>query len=218
MSIGYPAADLGGRSEIRPAVYIHPMWDALHDPVIAAALVREAPDIIATSSRSRDAADIARSPRRRPGRSSRASCAPCGRGSDAGSRFKARSRRAARRSSPRDGQVHLTARRDGAAYLIEVCDDGPGIPSEILPRIFEPFFTTKATGQGVGLGLSVSLGIVHEHQGRLDASNGPGGMGACFTVRLPLSTRATIPPPHRRSARRWCAGRSRRSRPTPRGC
>jgi signal transduction histidine kinase/CheY-like chemotaxis protein len=97
-------------------------------------------------------------------------------------------------SAPRDGHVRLVARRDGAEYRIDVCDDGPGIPSEILPRIFEPFFTTKATGQGVGLGLSVSLGIVQEHHGTLDASNGAEGVGACFTVRLPVSARVPIAP------------------------
>ncbi len=97
-------------------------------------------------------------------------------------------------SAPRDGNVRLAARREDAEYIIDVCDDGPGIPNEILPRIFEPFFTTKATGQGVGLGLSVSLGIVQEHRGRLEASNGPDGRGACFTVRLPVSARAPIAP------------------------
>ena len=95
-------------------------------------------------------------------------------------------------SAPRDGHVRLIARRDGAEFQIAVCDDGPGIPSEILPRIFEPFFTTKATGQGVGLGLSVSLGIVREHHGSLEASNGADGVGACFTVRLPVSVRVPI--------------------------
>ena len=97
-------------------------------------------------------------------------------------------------SAPRDGNVRLAARREGAEFVIDVSDDGPGIPSEILPRIFEPFFTTKATGQGVGLGLSVSLGIVQEHHGRLDASSAPDGRGACFTVRLPVSARAPIVP------------------------
>ena len=97
-------------------------------------------------------------------------------------------------SAPRDGNVRLLARREGADYIIDVCDDGAGIPAEILPRIFEPFFTTKATGQGVGLGLSVSLGIVQEHHGRLEASNGSDGLGACFTVRLPVSARAPIAP------------------------
>ena len=97
-------------------------------------------------------------------------------------------------AAPRDGHVRLTARRDGQEYVIEVSDDGPGIPAELLPRIFEPFFTTKATGQGVGLGLSVSLGIVQEHLGTLAASNGSDGIGACFTVRLPVSTRLPIAP------------------------
>ena len=97
-------------------------------------------------------------------------------------------------ASPRDGEVRLHACRVGAEFVIDVVDDGPGIPADFLPRIFEPFFTTKATGQGVGLGLSVSLGIVAEHKGTLEARNRVDGAGACFTVRLPVSRRAAIPP------------------------
>ncbi len=96
-------------------------------------------------------------------------------------------------AAPRGGRVTLRAGREGDEYVIAVSDDGAGIPAELLSRIFEPFFTTKATGQGVGLGLSVSLGIVQEHGGRLEASNGPGGEGACFTVRLPVSTKPPAP-------------------------
>ena len=76
---------------------------------------------------------------------------------------------------------------DGHA-LIDVLDTGPGLSSDVLPRLFDPFFTTKAPGEGSGLGLSVSYGIVSEHQGRLRAQNRPAG-GAAFTVELPLGER-----------------------------
>ncbi|MCL6639917.1 MAG: GAF domain-containing protein [Candidatus Rokubacteria bacterium] len=89
-----------------------------------------------------------------------------------------------------DGPRALTIRVapvDGAAR-IEVLDTGPGIPPEHLPKIFDPFFTTKPPGEGSGLGLSVSYGIISEHAGRLWGENRPGG-GAAFIIELPLGKR-----------------------------
>jgi signal transduction histidine kinase len=86
----------------------------------------------------------------------------------------------------RSGERHLTVRlrpRDGRV-AIEVLDTGPGIPPHLLSRIFDPFFTTKPPGEGTGLGLSVSYGIVGQHGGRLYAENRPEG-GATFVVELP---------------------------------
>lgn len=70
--------------------------------------------------------------------------------------------------------------------FISVCDNGPGIPSHIMDKIFQPFFTTKPTGQGTGLGLSMSYEIVTKgHGGKLKVENNPGG-GATFTIILPI--------------------------------
>jgi signal transduction histidine kinase len=76
------------------------------------------------------------------------------------------------------------APRDGREWVrMEIEDNGPGIPPDVLPRIFEPFFTTKAVGQGTGLGLSISYGIVEQHGGRLMVESRPGR--TVFTVLLP---------------------------------
>jgi two-component system, NtrC family, sensor kinase len=76
--------------------------------------------------------------------------------------------------------------------VISVTDTGPGIPPEIRSRIFEPFFSTKAQGEGTGLGLSVSHGIVRDHGGTLTVESVP-GKGATFHIRLP-ATKAAAPP------------------------
>lgn len=70
--------------------------------------------------------------------------------------------------------------------IIEVTDTGPGIPPEIQPRIFEPFFTTKAVGEGTGVGLSVSLGLVQAHGGKLELVDSEAD-GTRFRVTLPVA-------------------------------
>jgi len=84
-------------------------------------------------------------------------------------------------------RVSTRARLEGdhAWVVAQVADNGPGIPAEVLPRIFEPFFTTKKVGEGAGLGLSVSYGIVEEHGGRLSVEGGPGR--SVFTLELPAA-------------------------------
>jgi signal transduction histidine kinase len=69
--------------------------------------------------------------------------------------------------------------------LVEIGDDGPGIPPEIQGRIFEPFFTTKPQGEGTGLGLDTVYRIVQKHQGAIRFQSQPGD--TCFQVRLPLA-------------------------------
>ncbi|WP_077002289.1 ATP-binding protein [Variovorax sp. KK3] len=68
---------------------------------------------------------------------------------------------------------------------IQVCDTGPGIRADILPRLFDPFVTSKPAGAGLGLGLMISAHIVRELGGSLRAAN-IGGSGACFTIELPM--------------------------------
>jgi CheY-like chemotaxis protein len=71
---------------------------------------------------------------------------------------------------------------------VRFADNGPGIPSDVMPHIFEPFFTTKKCGQGTGLGLSICARAAEEHGGRLWAENNEQG-GATFVLELPLAPR-----------------------------
>lgn len=82
--------------------------------------------------------------------------------------------------------VMLTTRKDASQLIIEVADNGNGIPDHIKDKIFQPFFTTKPTGQGTGLGLSLSYDIVKTHGGELEAETKEGD-GTKFRIRLPIS-------------------------------
>jgi signal transduction histidine kinase len=82
------------------------------------------------------------------------------------------------------GEIKLLVRTAGDMLLIEIWDNGPGIPLDQQARIFEPFFTTKAPGSGLGLGLDVVNRIVRMHRGFVTVQSKPGS--TCFQVRLPL--------------------------------
>ncbi len=85
---------------------------------------------------------------------------------------------------PGGGSLTLRTRRSGERIVTEVVDTGVGIPAELRERVFDPFFTTREVGQGTGLGLSVSYGIVTAHGGAIDVESEP-GKGAVFRVTLP---------------------------------
>ena len=82
------------------------------------------------------------------------------------------------------GHITLRVRHASDLLLVEVEDDGPGIPKDQQGRIFEPFFTTKAPGHGLGLGLDTAQRIVRMHRGYLTVLSTPGK--TCFQVGLPL--------------------------------
>lgn len=82
------------------------------------------------------------------------------------------------------GAISIAVRASGpGGATVELCDDGPGIPAELLPRLFEPFVTTKAQGVGTGLGLHIAHQVVARHGGRLTVESRPGR--TCFRVTLP---------------------------------
>jgi two-component system sensor histidine kinase HupT/HoxJ len=80
----------------------------------------------------------------------------------------------------------VSAARQGDEILFRISDNGPGIDQDHIGHIFEPFFTTKRVGEGTGLGLWISYGIVREHGGELLAGHEPGG-GATFSFALPAA-------------------------------
>ena len=92
------------------------------------------------------------------------------------------------------GRVRLEVRANGSRAEVEVVDNGPGIPAEVLAHIFEPFFTTKPEGQGTGLGLAICHGIVQSHGGEITARNVPGA-GAGILVSLPRLADRPAPNP-----------------------
>jgi signal transduction histidine kinase/DNA-binding response OmpR family regulator len=90
------------------------------------------------------------------------------------------------------GRIGIRTRRLSSDRIgMEIYDDGPGIPPEIVSRIFDPFFTTKPVGVGTGLGLSIVYGIVQEHGGEVGVESQP-GYGAKLTVELPALSATTF--------------------------
>jgi two-component system sensor histidine kinase KdpD len=92
--------------------------------------------------------------------------------------------------SPEWSVVRVTARRQGQTLLLEVIDDGPGIPQTDLKRVFDKFYRVELgdrQGAGAGLGLSICKGIVEAHGGTITAvSPVEAGHGTAFVIRLPI--------------------------------
>ncbi len=86
------------------------------------------------------------------------------------------------------GELTLRTYRQDGRVLIEIGDNGPGIPADIQSRIFEPFFTTKPPGVGSGLGLHISYNIVQKHHGQIQVTSQPGA--TVFRVTLPMDQAA----------------------------
>jgi signal transduction histidine kinase len=89
---------------------------------------------------------------------------------------------------PVGGRLKIKTKLEPDACLIEIRDNGAGIPPEAQPHIFEPFYTTKGISEGTGLGLDAVLRIVRKHRGHIRFETKPGD--TCFQVRLPLEQKA----------------------------
>jgi two-component system NtrC family sensor kinase len=87
------------------------------------------------------------------------------------------------------GKIDITSRLDADNIVVDIADNGPGIPQANLGRIFDPFFTTKPVGKGTGLGLSICYGIVNKWGGTLDVQSVI-DVGTQFRIRIPLRTEA----------------------------
>jgi signal transduction histidine kinase len=88
-----------------------------------------------------------------------------------------------------DGEATLTLTRQGQTAVLQVCDQGPGVPLALQDRIFEPFYRLPGASEregGVGLGLALVKSIAQRHGGGVSCRNRPEG-GACFEIQLPLS-------------------------------
>jgi signal transduction histidine kinase len=87
------------------------------------------------------------------------------------------------------GDLRIRTYRDDDCVVVEIGDNGPGIPEEVQPRIFEPFFTTKGVGEGTGLGLDTVQRIVKKHRGNIQLNSKPGDTR--FQVWLPVAGETT---------------------------
>lgn len=84
-----------------------------------------------------------------------------------------------------EGELRVRTYREDDCVVVEIADNGPGIPADVQPHIFEPFFTTKGVGEGTGLGLDTVLRIVKKHRGDIQVNSKPGDTR--FQVWLPVS-------------------------------
>jgi signal transduction histidine kinase len=87
------------------------------------------------------------------------------------------------------GELRVRTYREDGSVVVEIGDNGPGIPEEVQPHIFEPFFTTKGVGEGTGLGLDTVQRIVKKHRGNIQVTSSPGNTR--FQVWLPLAETAS---------------------------
>ena len=82
-------------------------------------------------------------------------------------------------------KVSVTTKKDKDKIKIQVSDNGNGIPKDIVNKVFQPFFTTKPTGQGTGLGLSLSYDIIKTHGGTIEVKS-KSGKGTNFIITIPF--------------------------------
>jgi PAS domain S-box-containing protein len=94
--------------------------------------------------------------------------------------------------SGRAGRLVIRTFESGDSIMAEFSDNGQGLDSAAAATIFDPFYTTKEEGKGTGLGLSVSEGIVQEHGGRITVAGTP-GVGATFTIAIPVHSQVILP-------------------------
>jgi PAS domain S-box-containing protein len=92
----------------------------------------------------------------------------------------------ARDAMPRGGELTLATESENSTVLVEVTDNGVGIPADHLNKVFDPFFTTKGTSRGTGLGLAVTYGIIREHSGKIDVES-TAGKGTTFRLEIPTA-------------------------------
>lgn len=89
-------------------------------------------------------------------------------------------------SIERQGRIEIRTKTIQKQLVIEIEDNGHGIPPKILEKIFDPFFTTKATGEGMGLGLGICQGIIEKHHGKIEVTSKV-GQGSLFKITLPVT-------------------------------
>jgi len=101
--------------------------------------------------------------------------------------------RNARQATQPGQKVRVRAERRDAVVVVEVEDEGCGIPLENQHRVFEPFFTTRGVGNGIGLGLTAAYGIIKRHGGTVEIRSEV-GRGTTFSLRLPSAESAQASP------------------------